>query len=157
MTGQGDQPVVEGAVERHERVEILTGAGAADLDHPVREVVELLDVGGDGVRDGEGGQLRLQGQAQVEDALELGDRPGGHPRAAVGADLDQALGREPGERLADRRPAHAQALGELDLTEPGAGGERADEDQLAQLAERPLGGRHRSCQRSHPLEDCVQT
>ena len=41
VVGEGDQPVVEGAVERDERVEVLAGAGAADVEHPVREVVEL--------------------------------------------------------------------------------------------------------------------
>ena len=34
--GQGDQPVVEGPVQRDERVEVLLGAGSADLDHAVR-------------------------------------------------------------------------------------------------------------------------
>ena len=125
MGGQGDQPVVEGPVQRDERVEVLLRAGSADLEHAVREVVELGDVGGGGVRDGEAGELRLEGGAQVEDALELGDGPGGDAGAAVGHDLDQALGGEPGQRLADRGAADAQPLGELDLAQPGPGRELA--------------------------------
>ena len=113
------------------------GAGSADLEHAVREVVELGDVGGGGVRDGEAGELRLEGGAQVEDALELGDGPGGDAGAAVGHDLDQALGGEPGQRLADRGAADAQPLGELDLTQPGPGRELRAQDQLAQRLAAP--------------------
>ena len=123
VVGEGDQPVVEGPVQRDERVEVLPRAGAADLEHAVREVVEVGDVGRRGARDGEAGQLRFQGGAQVEDALELGDGPGGDAGTPVGHDLDQALGGQPGERLADRGAADAQPLGELDLAQPGPGGE----------------------------------
>ena len=120
MGGQGDQAVVEGPVERDEGVEVLPQAGAADLDHALREVVERRDVAGAGVRDGEGGQLRLQRGTEVEDALELGHGPGGDPRPAVGDDLDQALGGQPGQRLANRGAAHTEPLGQLHLAQPGA-------------------------------------
>ena len=99
-----------------------------------------------GVRDGEAGQLRLQRGAQVEDALELGDGPGGDAGAAVGDDLDQALGGQPAQRLADRGAADAEALGELDLAQPGPG---------RQVARRRISSRSACSARSADVRDRV--
>ena len=48
-----------------------------------------------------------------------------------GNELDQALARQNLERLAQRRPRHAERLAELALVDPGAGGELALDHQLA--------------------------
>ena len=137
MAGERDQPVVEGAVQRDERVEVLPRAGAADVEHPLRELVEGRDVVGARVRDGEPGELRLQRGTQVEDALELGDGPGGDPGTPVRRDLDQALGGEPGQRFPDRGATDAEAVGELDLAQPRAGPQVAVQDQLPQARAAP--------------------
>ena len=81
-------------------------------------------------------------------------RPAAHPGPAVGHDLDEALGGQPGERLPDRGAADAEPLGQLDLAEPGAGGEVAAQDQLPHRADRPFGDVARVTR--PPAADCVQ-
>ena len=52
LVGERDQPAVELAVERDERVEVLGRAREADGEHLRGELVEGVDVGGLGVGDG---------------------------------------------------------------------------------------------------------
>ena len=51
-----------------------------------------------------------------------------HHRAAMGAHLDEAAGRELADRFAHRRARHAEAARQLALVERGAGGEQAAHD-----------------------------
>ena len=134
-----------------------SGPGAPTAQHGAGQLVERRRrPRRAGPRHGERGELRLQRGPQVEDALQLGDGPAAHPGAAVGHDLDEALGGQPGQRLPHRRPADAEPLGQLDLAEPGAGGEVAAQDQLAHLRRAPARTTSRSAPAHLPSADCVQ-
>ena len=135
--GERDEPPVELPVERHDRVEVLVGAGGADVEHGLRQLVERGDVGRGRVGHGERGEPGFERGPQIEHALQLGDGPARHPRAPVRDDLDEALGGEPAERLADGGAADAEPLGQLDLAEAGARRELPVQDQLADGGDRP--------------------
>lgn len=60
--------------------------------------------------------------------------------SAVRVHLDEPLGRQPGQCLADRGARDAEPLGELHLTEVGAGGELARAGSPPQRCLGTLGG-----------------
>ena len=132
------------------RVEVLVGAGRADVEHGLGELAERGDVGVARPRHGERGEPGFERGPQVEHALQLGDRPARHARAPVRDDLDEALGGEPAQRLADGGAAHPEPFGELDLAEPGARREVPAQDQLAD-------GRDRPTRRCLCAQHCVQS
>ena len=102
------------------------GAGRADREHPLRPGRRARRRRA-GVARGTASAVsrgssaaRRSNTASSSATVQLATRA---PR--LGDDLDQPLGGEPGQRLADRRAAHAQPLGQLDLAEARAGGEVA--------------------------------
>jgi hypothetical protein len=62
-----------------------------------------------------------------------------HPGALVGLLLDQALGGEHLQRLADREPAGAELLGDVLLADPLAGADASAEDGAAQVGGDAVG------------------
>ena len=76
-------------------------------------------------------RLGLQRDAHDHELLDVGrrDRLDGH--AAVGLRVDQPLALQHPQRLAQRRAADAELVGERDLRHHGAGRDLALEDRLA--------------------------
>ena len=104
VVGQRDEPVVERAVERHERVEVLAGPGPADRDHRRRassssaSTSAAASAWGTASAVSRGSRAARRSKTPSSSAtVQLATRA-----PAVGDDLDQALGGEPRQRLADR-------------------------------------------------------
>ena len=146
----------EAGIELTEVGQVLLGPRAADLLHAQGQGVELVEVEDRGRGQRERGELGLEQRAQLEDPLQLLDAPGGHPGAAVGHELDQALGGQPGQRLAHGGAADPEPRGQVDLGQACPGRDLAAEDHLAQRVDSPLRGRHRPCHSSHLPGDCMQ-
>jgi len=142
-----EQPArLGGAVER----EVELGVGRQRVDDraaavrahvtPQRLARLALVLGGEtlgGVRDGQ----RLEREPQLVDLAQVLDAQLPHARAAVGHVLDQAVGVEAAQRLADRHRAHLQRVGELLDRQPLARGDAAGDDRLVQHSVRLLGQR----------------
>ena len=95
--------------------------------------------------------VALEHRAELVHLLERGDVVCADGRAAVGRALEQPLGLEDEQRLADRRAADPELLRELLLLEPLAGGDAALDDRLAdQVGSRNAG---RPGKRRLALED----
>ena len=77
-----------------------------------------------------------------------------HEDAAPREHLDEALLREPAERLPHRRAPDAELLGQLGLADDGAGRQLERDDQLANRVVRAVGERH-SFSRAR-REDCIR-
>src|SRR4051812_45897533 len=90
----------------------------------------------------------LDEQPRLEDVLNLGGRDRHDERAALGVELEEALGLQLDERLAYRRAAQAELLGELVLREQRAAGERAVEQALLDVRVHPCPGRARAGERA---------
>ena len=129
-------------------MEVAVGAG--ELGHPRRALRdrllllgdERLEVGDEpraGVR-GAAGAVLLDEQARLEDVLDLRGGDGHDERAALRIELEQPLGLELDERLAHRRAAQPELLGELVLAEQGAAGERAVQQALLDVRVHARGG-----------------
>ena len=93
---------------------------------------EPLDAGGIDPCRGQGADHRLQAAQDVGDLLQLLDGQRRHRGAAVGQDLDQPLGRQHLEALAQRRARHPQLLAQQSLVEALPGAQHALDDQVAQ-------------------------
>jgi hypothetical protein len=75
---------------------------------------------------------RLDDQPRLVGAAHVLGRDVRDARAAVGEQLDEAVGGQAAERLADRRARHAELGGEVLLAQLGVMGQVAREDALAQ-------------------------
>ena len=93
---------------------------------------ELLNAGGVDPRGGERADHRLQAAQDVDDLLQLLDGQRRHRGTAVGQDLDQPLGRQDLEALAQRRARDAELLAQQPLVEALPGAQHALDDQVAQ-------------------------
>ena len=107
-------------------------------------------------RGGPAGGARLEGEPDVEDAVEVVGRELGDARAAVRQDLDEALGREPAQRLADGGARHPEPLRQLDLAEVRPGGQLAAQDGLPQGDVGALRGATSRRRRDHSHLRCMQ-
>ena len=76
-------------------------------------------------------RLGLERDAHHDELLEVGRRDRLDGDAAVGLRVDQALALQHPQRLAQRRAAHAEVVGQRDLRHDGAGCDLALEDRLA--------------------------
>ena len=130
---------MEVAVERHERVEVLVGTGRTDREHPPGQRVERVEVGVGRVGGRAPGGAGLEGEPDVEDAVEVlaGERH--HAGAPVGGTSTRpsAASRPSASRTGVRETP--EPLGELDLAQVGARGEFAAQDRLAQRGVGALG------------------
>ena len=76
-------------------------------------------------------RLALEHETDLRQARDVSDVDAGDEDPAAREDLDELLAGEVAERLADRRPPHAQLLHQLALADDGARGELERDDQLA--------------------------
>src|SRR5450756_1415203 len=84
---------------------------------------------------------RLEALAHLVDGVHLVRAQPGDPGTLVRLVLDEPLGLEHAQRLADRQPAGTQELGDLFLPDALAGSDVAAEDCRAQVVRDPLAGR----------------
>ena len=75
-------------------------------------------------------------RAQLEDLLQIVGGPGRPPGRPCWAPARRALGGQLAQRLAHRRAADAEGVGQLDLAEPRAGGVVAAQDEPADAVDR---------------------
>ena len=124
-----------------EHGEALVVAVLGDLGLAAHEAGERGDVAGLGARRGKAHRGALE---RLADELRVLHGRGADPRderAELGHDLDEALVAQPDQRLAHRRAADREAVGELVLGEALPGGELRGDDRVAQRAvDLPAGG-----------------
>jgi hypothetical protein len=114
-------------VEAHVRVADRLGPGADE-----RVEVGPLRVGRPVCGETRGG--RLQRHPYLEEVAHLRGSEPPHERAAVGLELDEPVGRQPLEGLADGPATHPELAGDLDLVQPRAGRHLAVQDAVAKGA-----------------------
>ncbi len=87
-----------------------------------------------GHREGRRDRVLLEDQPDTEQLVDLDRAELGHPGTAAGEMLDQTLLGQRSERLAQGSAADREALPDLLLDQPLAGGELAGQDLVAELA-----------------------
>src|SRR5205823_12239166 len=117
--------------DRAPRLARLAGAEVLrDLREVLLRLFELREILGRHLRRGDLRGERLELRAHHERLVQVLPRDRAHADAAVRDERDEPEGREPAERLADRRARDVELLGELLLAEDGARLELAGDDRL---------------------------
>ena len=131
---QRQQPVVEVAVVAVDRVEVAraTVRRPRRVGHREGQAVQLVDVVVGRAQGGCSRRHALGVRPQHEDGVEVGRAVLDDPGAAVGGQLDQAVGGEPAQRLTHGGPAHAELLGQAQLAQSPTRAVPAAEDVRAQ-------------------------
>jgi hypothetical protein len=119
--------LVEEVVLGDERLEVVASEQQREPVAAGAKLVELLR--GDAARSPPR-RMPLEQRPELVHLLELGGVVGAHRRAAVRRRLEQALGLEHEQCLADRRAADAELLGELLLLETLPRGDATVDDRL---------------------------
>ena len=129
VVGQGHDGAVDGLVQ------LVIGQPVAALiavQHPVMQRPHLRDPGVARLRAGDQAGLLLQHADDLEHVAHLAGAELLDHRAACRDQLDQPLGGQILDRLAQRRAGHAQLLADLALVQAGAGRQGALDDHVAQ-------------------------
>src|SRR6476646_7694319 len=100
-----------------QHVETLVLVSVADLTLPQDQSVESIDIGGLRVRGGKPDGRALERLAHELRVVYRALADPGDERAELGHDLDKTVVAQADQSLSDRRPAHAEALGQLILGE----------------------------------------
>ncbi len=100
------------------------------------------DVGAGGHPGGrQPGRIDLDAEASLEQLVDVVEGQGRDAGTASQRGLDEAVGLQLRESLAQRHPGDTELLGQLALAQPGAGGQLAGDDLRPDAAVEPLGQR----------------